>query len=56
MSELEDELVNDSIDAYRAADEFQLSVVGVVEDEVAAIELGKLRSSNASRQLKTDIS
>jgi hypothetical protein len=35
---LEDELVDDAIDPYGSADKFHLHVIGVLEDEMIAIE------------------
>lgn len=41
MGETEDELVDNPVDAHRPADQLQVRVFGVVEDEVVAVKVGQ---------------
>ena len=49
VCEFEDELVNDAIDAYRPADEFQFCIGRVAKDEIVSVETRELSPPNASR-------
>ena len=49
VCELEDEFVDDTIDTHRSADELQLGVSGVAEDEAVGIELGEGVATDAAR-------
>lgn len=51
MRELVDELIHDSVNPYRATDEFELSILRVTEDEMVGIEFRKILSTNSSREL-----
>jgi hypothetical protein len=51
MSETKDKLVDDSVCTDCPADEFERSIVGIIEDEVVEIEVAETSSSNASSQL-----
>lgn len=51
MCELEDELVDHAIDTNGSADELQVCICRVVEDEVVAVELGQIASPNTTGQL-----
>lgn len=48
VREGEDEFVDDPVDADGAADELQLRIRGVAEDEVVAVEVGQLGAADAA--------
>ena len=54
MREFEDELIHHSIDAHRPADQLELRVVRVAEDEVVAVESSQGFAADASGQLYID--
>lgn len=51
MCELEDELVNDTVDAQRPTDQFELGICRVIEDEVVLVKAGQLYPTNATSEL-----
>jgi hypothetical protein len=51
MRETEDELINDAVDANRPADELQVCISRVVEDEVVPVEDAQIVSSDATGEL-----
>lgn len=51
MCELVNELVNYSIDAHSATNEFELSILWVAEDEMVAVEHRELFSTDAAGDL-----
>lgn len=50
MSEIEDELVNHSVYAYRPANKLQCCVVRVTKDKVISVKVSKLDSSDSAGQ------
>ena len=52
MGALEDEFVDDAVDADGAADEFHLDVLGVLEDEVVAVEGGEFLTADTTGELR----
>jgi hypothetical protein len=52
VSEFVDELVNHTVNAYRATNEVKCGIEGVVEDEVISVELRKTASADAAGQLE----
>lgn len=55
MCEREDELVNDAIDGDGAADELEVGVGRIVEDEVLSVEIRQRRSANTTGKLQGDV-
>lgn len=51
MSALENKLVNDAVDGHGAADQLQLGVGGVAEDEVGAVKARQGLPANTSCEL-----
>lgn len=51
MSELENELVDDTIDADSPTGQFELGVGRVIEDEVVLVKVGELCTTNATGHL-----
>ena len=54
VCEFEDELINHTIDTNRAADQLEVGVCRVVEDEVVPIESGQTAPPYATSQLFHD--
>lgn len=51
MSELENELVDDTIDADGPTGKFELGVGRVIKDEVVLVKVGELCTTNAAGHL-----
>jgi hypothetical protein len=51
MGKLENELVHDAINANGSANQLQLRICRVVENEIVTIEAGKIRPSDTASQL-----
>lgn len=52
MCELVEEFIDDSVNPDRATNQFQLSVLGILEDEVVLVEVRQSVPPNAPRQLE----
>lgn len=50
---LENELIDDAIDAYGATYQLLLDICGIRVDEMVGIEICKCLSSNTTRELRT---
>lgn len=51
MSKAEDEFINNPVNANCAADEFQVRVIRVVENEMIQVELAQTSTANSSCEL-----
>lgn len=51
MGEFVDELVNHTVNAYRATNKIKRSIEGIVEDEVISVELCETTSADTASQL-----
>lgn len=51
MGKFVDELVNHTINAYRATNKIKRSIEGIVEDEVISVELCETASADTASQL-----
>lgn len=56
VRELEDELIDHTVDSNGTTDKIKRRIRGVVEDEVVSVESRKTASSNASGQLLIPVS
>lgn len=50
-SEFVNKFIHDAIDTDRATDEFQRRILGITKDEMIAIEIGEIRTSDSAREL-----
>lgn len=50
-SEFVNKFIHDAINTDRATDEFQRRILGITKDEVIAIEIGEIRTSDSAREL-----
>lgn len=50
-SEFVNKFVHDAINTDRTTDEFQRRILGITKDEVIAIEIGEIRTSDSAREL-----
>lgn len=50
-SEFVNKFIHDAINTDRTTDEFQRRVLGITKDEVIAIEIGEIRTSDSAREL-----
>lgn len=50
-SEFVNKFIHDAINTDRATDEFQRRILGIAKDEVIAIEIGEIRTSDSAREL-----
>jgi hypothetical protein len=51
VGEFVDELVNHTVNAYRATNKIKRSIQGIVEDEVISVELCETASADTTSQL-----
>lgn len=52
MGELENELINDAVNSFGSANQFQLCVRRIVEDEVMLVEMRQGLAANAAGHLR----
>lgn len=50
-SEFVNKFIHDAINTDRTTDEFQRRILGITKDEVIAIEIGEIRTSDSAREL-----
>lgn len=50
-SEFVNKFIHDAINTDRTTDEFQRRILGITKDEVIAIEVGEIRTSDSAREL-----
>lgn len=50
-SEFVNKFIHDAINTDSTADEFQRRILGITKDEVIAIEIGEIRTSDSAREL-----
>lgn len=50
-SEFVNKFIHDAINTDRTTDEFQCRILGITKDEVIAIEIGEIRTSDSAREL-----
>lgn len=50
-SEFVNKFIHDAINTDRATDEFQRRILGITKDEVIAIEIREIRTSDSAREL-----
>lgn len=54
-SEFVNKFIHDAINTDRTTDEFQRRILGIAKDEVIAIEIGEIRTSDSARELSIHI-
>lgn len=50
-SEFINKFIHDAINTDRTTDEFQRRILGITKDEMIAIEIGEIRTSDSAREL-----
>lgn len=50
-SEFVNKFIHDAINTDSTTDEFQRRILGITKDEVIAIEIGEIRTSDSAREL-----
>lgn len=50
-SEFVNKFIHDAINSDRTTDEFQRRILGITKDEMIAIEIGEIRTSDSAREL-----
>lgn len=50
-SEFVNKFIHDAINTDRATDEFQRRILGITKDEMIAIEIGEIRTSDSAGEL-----